>query len=263
MNPYLHICTDVAEFNYLFEVIDYKYPNNNEIIKNKFFNSCLEYNDKQMKLRHSLINEEIKELQQAIKDNNAIEIVDALCDILYVVAGAKVYFNLPINDYKYEPMTKTQLVAEDLIHIIDELKNTNTKDLIQNIITTNCILENLTDIFINNKNYQKIFLDKLIEMYDNSLNEIVFNIFELASSKYFNFNIVHQFDIVHASNMSKICTNENDAKDSVSWYEVNEPRYKKPQYKHIWYNDKPFFIVFDAETGKIIKSIKYIPAKFI
>ncbi len=45
-------------------------------------------------LRISLIAEELKELQEAIEDNNIIEVADALADIQYVLAGAILEFGL-------------------------------------------------------------------------------------------------------------------------------------------------------------------------
>lgn len=45
-------------------------------------------------LRVSLLAEEVKELQDAINDNNIVEIADALCDIQYVLAGAILEFGL-------------------------------------------------------------------------------------------------------------------------------------------------------------------------
>lgn len=45
-------------------------------------------------LRVSLLAEEVKELQQAIDDNDLVEIADALCDIQYVLAGAVLEFGL-------------------------------------------------------------------------------------------------------------------------------------------------------------------------
>ena len=39
-------------------------------------------------LRVSLLLEEMKELQEAINDNDLVEVADALCDIQYVLAGA-------------------------------------------------------------------------------------------------------------------------------------------------------------------------------
>lgn len=46
------------------------------------------------KLRVELISEELKELQDAIKENDLIEVADALCDIQYVLSGAVLEFGL-------------------------------------------------------------------------------------------------------------------------------------------------------------------------
>jgi len=46
------------------------------------------------KLRVSLIQEELNELQEAIADKNLVEIADALCDIQYVLSGAILEFGL-------------------------------------------------------------------------------------------------------------------------------------------------------------------------
>ena len=45
-------------------------------------------------LRVSLISEELEELVAAIKDNDIVEIADALCDIQYVLSGAVLEFGL-------------------------------------------------------------------------------------------------------------------------------------------------------------------------
>lgn len=46
------------------------------------------------KLRVNLIAEELKELEDAIKSNDLVEIADALCDIQYVLSGAVLEFGL-------------------------------------------------------------------------------------------------------------------------------------------------------------------------
>ena len=46
------------------------------------------------KLRVSLIAEELKELQEAIEQQDMVEIADALCDIQYVLSGAVLEFGL-------------------------------------------------------------------------------------------------------------------------------------------------------------------------
>ena len=45
-------------------------------------------------LRVNLLEEEVKELKQAIADNDLTEIADALCDIQYVLSGAILEFGL-------------------------------------------------------------------------------------------------------------------------------------------------------------------------
>ena len=50
--------------------------------------------DQRCQLRVSLLQEELNELSQAIKDNDLVEIADALCDIQYVLSGAVLEFGL-------------------------------------------------------------------------------------------------------------------------------------------------------------------------
>lgn len=45
-------------------------------------------------LRIELLAEELKELQQAVNDNDLVEIADALCDLQYVLSGAVLEFGL-------------------------------------------------------------------------------------------------------------------------------------------------------------------------
>lgn len=46
------------------------------------------------RLRVALIAEELKELEHAIKDEDIVEVADALCDIQYVLSGAILEFGL-------------------------------------------------------------------------------------------------------------------------------------------------------------------------
>jgi len=269
--PYTHICSQVAEFNYLFGVIDYCYPNNNQVNFEKFNSVNEKFNLTQMKLRFSLINEEVKELEQAIKEKNAIEIIDALCDILYVVAGAKVYFNLPIDNFEEIEMKSIRkmppqnpiIEKDNLDYIIKMLDNEIVLHFINKIKTFNTVLGNLTDLFINEKNiiYHPRFLNHLIKLYHEALDKIVKNILRLEDN--FMIDLLYQFDIVHKSNMTKVCISEEDAKETVEWYKINETRYKEPSYRKINFNQKDYYVIYDVETKKILKSIKYIPAKFI
>ncbi len=46
------------------------------------------------RLRVALIAEELEELQEAIENNDLVEVADALCDIQYVLSGAVLEFGL-------------------------------------------------------------------------------------------------------------------------------------------------------------------------
>ena len=54
-------------------------------------------NDKIIKLRYELIEEELSELQAAIKDKDITEVADALTDILYVTYGAVHSFGINLD----------------------------------------------------------------------------------------------------------------------------------------------------------------------
>lgn len=125
----------------------------------------IESNPGLTKLRLDLIQEEVKELSDAIQQNNFVEVVDALADILYVAYGAGGAFGVDLDD---------------------------------------------------------------------------------------------AFDIVHRSNMTKLCKTEEEAQLTIEWYKVNEKRYKDPAYRLS--NDEKYWIVYDKATGKVLKSINYTPA---
>lgn len=53
--------------------------------------------DKIIRLRLDLIQEELNELEDAIRDNDMVEIADALGDLLYVVYGAGCSYGIDLN----------------------------------------------------------------------------------------------------------------------------------------------------------------------
>ena len=70
--------------------------------------------DKINKLRIDLIKEELNELQEAMKNNDLLEVADALTDILYVTYGAGHAFGI------------------DLDKCFDEVQNSNMSKLGEN-----------------------------------------------------------------------------------------------------------------------------------
>ena len=113
-----------------------------------------------------LIREEMKELEQAVKDNDYVEMVDALADILYVVYGAGCRIGM---------------------------------------------------------NMDKVF------------------------------------DLVHENNMSKLCSTEKEAKETVEYYLDNKGKlgYDTPSYRLA--PDNVHWVVFNESTKKILKSINWKP----
>jgi predicted HAD superfamily Cof-like phosphohydrolase len=81
-------------------------------------------------LRISLLAEELKELQQAVDDNNLVEVADALCDLQYVLAGAILEFGLGekfkelFDEVHRSNMSKACKTVEEANVTIDHYKNT-------------------------------------------------------------------------------------------------------------------------------------------
>ena len=118
-------------------------------------------NAKLMKLRLSLINEEINELHCAIADNDIIETRDALSDILYVVYGFSDVLGINIDNYfndyfllKLDDLDKINtldtLVNTEFINI--NIKNLTSRDILKSIYANTNINTNInTNANINPK----------------------------------------------------------------------------------------------------------------
>ena len=69
------------------------------------------------------------------------------------------------------------------------------------------------------------------------------------------------FDIVHKSNMSKLCTSEQEAIDTVTHYTENDTRYNSPFYYQSKLSDN-HYIIKNKSTGKVLKSVNYNAVDF-
>ena len=71
-------------------------------------------------LRISLISEELEELKKAIKDNNILEVADALADILYVTCGTGHAFGIDLdkcfNEVQASNMSKLDLNGKPIFN---------------------------------------------------------------------------------------------------------------------------------------------------
>ena len=74
--------------------------------------------DKINKLRIDLIKEELEELQEAMKNNDLLEVADALTDILYVTYGAGHAFGINLdkcfNEVQESNMSKLDLSGKPI-----------------------------------------------------------------------------------------------------------------------------------------------------
>ena len=218
------------------------------------------------KLRYDLINEELNELCDAIYDKDFIEVIDALTDIIYVTYGAAITFGIDLNrDFVTflikrglspdENNSHFQMVNKnkDLLIRTDIFNEDNTillDDVMFNIGTSRLIMESLRLCLLEHES---------IECLPQFLCELNYKIYYMCLI--LGINLDTSFDIVHKSNMSKLCQNENIAKKTVDSYKKNDDRYDSPFYMQSKLSDK-LYIVKNKSTGKVLKSINYTPANF-
>lgn len=96
----------------------------------------------------------------------------------------------------------------------------------------------------------------------DALADILYVVYGAGAS--FGINLDKAFDIVHTSNMSKLCETEEDAIETVRIYKEkygngNSP-YDSPAYRRS--KDNKYWVVYNESTGKILKNYKYTPANF-
>jgi predicted HAD superfamily Cof-like phosphohydrolase len=224
------------------------------------------------KLRLSLIQEEIGELHDAFKTFNFTEVIDALADILVVVYGAGASYGINLDTNYRDLMNEIngennyQLTRNFVINFKCSCNNISLPDHMTNIFTDfieNIELKTLLYRTLNNmtsysRSLENAHNDKDIDKYSSCLLKILE--FTYTISCLLGIDIQEAYRIVHDSNMSKLCTTEEIAKETVEWYKKNESRYDTPSYKKS--NDCINWIVYNESTGKILKSVNYIPANF-
>ena len=93
----------------------------------------------------------------------------------------------------------------------------------------------------------------------DALADILYVVYGAASS--FGVDLDKAFDIVHRSNMSKVCKSEEEAQRTVTWYTTHmADTYPTPSYRRS--DCGRYWVVFNKDSGKILKSVAYTPAKF-
>ena len=117
----------------------------------------------------------------------------------------------------------------------------------------NLVKSRVDNLSIVVDNFREVLKTKKIYDTATFLAVILYKVYELGSL--FGIDLEKTFDLVHASNMTKACKNEQEAIDTVNYMKEKEPRYKEPTYKLS--KDKRYWIVYDGATGKTLKSKYY------
>jgi predicted HAD superfamily Cof-like phosphohydrolase len=224
-----------------------------------------------VKFRLSLIREEINELVDAFNLHNFKEVIDALADILYVVYGAFSAFGVnPDNilNSMYADKCKNLLFKPEYVTNFDKIIEFNPRLVAKN--------KGVPDfaIFTNSPHLIRFITSEMvgyINKLGNNVNEknfsgVITNLTRLIYMSYatfiaFDVNANEAFDIVHNSNMSKACSSEQDAIDTIKKYKNHyEKIYDSPAYRLS--KDGKCWIIYNESTSKILKSIKYKHANF-
>lgn len=223
--------TCVGEFHRVFE-----HP-----IKSKPDVNIFGENPKLVKLRYSLIEEESKEFITAVKENDIVEMIDALADIDYVVYGAGHAFGINMDSMlslarlpspqKVDPKTYFARISPDLV-------------------ATTC------------KRFEQLLRQLSSAIDSQNMIEIAIVLLKIVEETYavagdLGIDLDKAFGLVHESNMTKACINEQEANQSLDQYMLDTTIYKDPSIKRS--SDGKYWIVYDRATGKTLKSKFYRP----
>jgi predicted HAD superfamily Cof-like phosphohydrolase len=120
-------------------------------------------------LRVELLAEELKELQQAIDDNNLVEIADALCDLQYVLSGAVLEFGLGekfkelFDEVHRSNMSKACKTIEEANNTVEHYKsNNNTQSYHKEIDGLFLVYRTADDKTLKSVNYSPADLRKIL-----------------------------------------------------------------------------------------------------
>ena len=227
--------------------------------------TSLENNPSLTKLRWDLINEESTELFEALDQKDYVEIIDAISDILYVVLGASDSFGTNLDPFLEYSDIETLILKWEL-DLQPELDGYFSLDRMK-VVLENDDLKSLTNQIKNA--YQTeldCFLDLLNTPQSNQYDLVIKQLVVLHNYLYlwaylFGFNLNQAFNLVHDSNMSKLATTEEIAKETVEWYLENNKTYDSPAYRLSTVQEagQDRWVIFNQSSGKALKSVKYHP----
>jgi predicted HAD superfamily Cof-like phosphohydrolase len=125
--------------------------------------------EQRCELRVSLLQEELNELSQAIKDKDIVEIADALCDIQYVLSGAVLEFGLGdkfvdlFNEVQRSNMSKACSSIQDAIETILHYKKKDGTESMYKQVGDKWVVYRMSDNkVLKSIHYSPVNLKKMI-----------------------------------------------------------------------------------------------------
>lgn len=218
--------------------------------------------EKMFNQRFALIAEEIRELREA-KDFE--ERLDALVDIVYVVAGMATAFGINTD---LERNFEMGLAYFKNVH--HNRPTLNPNDLALSLWDNVLVYKDQLDSFDKHVELLDVLKNDLQSCFMEGLSDIGDQLVAIIVCVYYmsiliNFDFMSAFDAVHNANMSKFCKDEQTAIDTVQWYrERPELGYLSPTYIKVDTSSSTstssppsssLWVVKNEETGKILKSI--------
>ena len=243
----------VVDFNTKFGVPIFTAPQHNIFTENP----------KLVSLRYNLIAEETKELNQGVKNRDWVECIDALGDMLYVAYGLACSFGVNADIYFKELLDKFPFDLNNQLSNFENVKNLRTS--LNNVNNTKSQL-NIFDNeeflnLIEKVNYRLEIIQNKIknkEFEDVIHNLLYYILYTYETGSLMGCNMDEAFRLIHESNMSKLCSSEEVAQETVQWYkERPELGYLEPAYRKG--DDGEYWVVYNASSGKILKSVRYHP----
>jgi predicted HAD superfamily Cof-like phosphohydrolase len=217
---------------------------------------------KVLKYRCDLIKEEgVAEFGVALHDKNRVGMIDAICDSLYVLYGAawtmeinadyhfKLFFDINVGDTNFTTIKKIYMMENNL----------NEKNM----------YDKLSELYMKFVNYEQEFR-KVMLSGDGEFDKVVTLIIMMIITTYrmgviLNFDVDDAFNLVHESNMSKLCKTEEEAQKTVEDYKKKYDDGSSPYDTPFYYEEynhhekKKYYIVKNQSTDKVLKSINYTP----
>ena len=216
--------------------------------------------------RLALIKEEVGETREALKSKDLVEIVDGLADTLYVAYGMAASFGIDIDriirarfENEYDGLTIFNFITEsahlsihEVVPPVYELLSGKMMEMhelnIRNI--ENCY-DRLVWVCIEEKDFWKI---------PHLLANLIIETYYMGG--FLGIDMDRAYSLVHESNMTKACENEEQAMATVEKYkrefleEGDHSRYEFPDYRLS--EDGKYYIVFNNDSGgKILKNKDY------